>query len=105
MRLKVVIEANQYMIDIPYDVLREGQSFFDKMDYDMNKGWQMGREWVEAPTLLQRCQIAADRLADAIESGNDTLAHLTSGYILHHMPDVREVRVDMDGEMQGTRFM
>ena len=105
MLLKVIIESNQYSIEVPDEVLTHGESFFRKMDQDMDKGWQMSREWVAQPSNLQRCQIAADRLVDAIEADNENLAHLTSGYILTHLPGVKEVHIDTEGEMQETRFI
>lgn len=105
MLLKVVIESNQYSVDIPPDMLAHGKSFFSKMDADMDKGWQMGREWVSAPNTVERCQIAADRLADAIESDNETFASLTAAYILSNMPGLKEVHINTDGEMQETVFL
>lgn len=105
MLLKVVIETNQFTIDVSEAAIKEGADFFKKMDQDMSRGWQMNRDWVEQPSTLQRCQIAADRLADAISSDNETLANLTAGYILAQMPGVKEVHIDTDGEMQETRFL
>lgn len=105
MDLKVVVETNTYSITIPDAVTQDGASFFAKMDEDMSKGWQMDRQWVEAPTVQQRCQIAASRIADAIEAENDTLASLMAGYIVARMPSVKEVHVDTEGEMTETRFI
>ena len=103
--LKIVVETNTYSISIPDNVAHDGEAFFTKMDEDMGKGWQMDRQWVDAPTLKQRCQIAASRIADAMESGNDTLAYLMAGYIVNRMPSVIEVRVDTEGEMSETQFI
>lgn len=105
MDLKVVVETNTYSITIPDNIMQEGESFFTKMDEDMDKGWQMDRQWVDAPTVQQRCQIAASRIADAIETGNETLAYLMAGYIVNRMPLVKEVRVDTEGEMGETQFI
>ena len=105
MLLTVVIESNQYTIDIPDSVLTEAESFFNTMDQNMSKGWQMDRVWVTEPSTLQRCQIAASKLADAIATGNETMAHLASGYILTKMPDVTMIQINTEGEMQETRFM
>ena len=71
----------------------------------MGKGWQMNREWVDTPTVQQRCQIAASRIADAIESGDETLTFLMAGYIVNRMPSVKEVHVDTEGEMTATQFI
>lgn len=105
MALKVIIEENIYSIDIPDDVMRDGGSFFEKLDADMDKGWQMNREWVEKPNTLQRCQIVSDRIADAINTENEMLTYLLAGYIATHMPEVKEVRIDTAGEMHETQFI
>jgi len=103
--LKIIIEGNIYSVEIPEDVMRDGTSFFDKMEKDMNKGWQMNREWVESPNLVQRCQIVSDRIADAINNENETLTYLLAGYIVTRMPDVKEIRIDTSGEMAETQFI
>jgi hypothetical protein len=64
----------------------------------------MSREWVEKPTREQRCQIVADRLLAAIESGNEQLATMMAAYILSRMPEVESVDIDTHGEMLQTRF-
>ena len=105
MRLKVVIEDQEFAIEIPAEVLANGKDFFRKMDQDMDKGWQMSREWVENPNRLQRCQIAADKIADALNNHNETLANLMAGYIVTYMPHVTEVHIDTEGEMSETQFI
>lgn len=102
--LKVIIENNVFSIQVPDEMMQEGEEFFQKMDHDMSKGWQMSREWVENPNQLQRCQIAADRLADAMAGENETLAQLMAAYILTRMPGVKEVNIATDGEMSETVF-
>lgn len=104
MKLKVVIEDQVYEIRIPETVLEEGEEFFQRMDSDMSRGWQMGREWVDAPDTVQRCQIAADRLADAVSLEKETLASLLAGYIVSRMPDAKEVYIATDGEPMETEF-
>ena len=75
------------------------------MDADMDKGWMMSREWVENPNLTQRCQIAADRIADSMHSENETLTYLMAGYILTRMQNVKEVHIDTEGDITETQFI
>jgi len=103
--LTVVIEGNAFAINVPDDIMIEGESFFEKMDKDMDKGWMMSREWVEKPDQMQRCQIAADRIADSIHAENETLTYLMAGYILTRMKNVKEVHIDTDGDMMETQFI
>ena len=105
MTLKVVMEGNIYSISVTSEILDGGESFFSKMDQDMDKGWMMSRDWVENPSQIQRCQIAADKIADSIHSVNETLTLLMVGYILTRMKNVKEVHIDTDGDMFETRFI
>ena len=105
MTLKVLMDGNVYSISITSEITIEGEPFFSKMDQDMDKGWKMSREWVENPTQIQRCQIAADRLVDSIHSENETLTHLMVGYILTRMENVQEVHINTEGDMMETQFV
>jgi hypothetical protein len=83
----------------------EAEEFFAKMDADMDKGWQMSRQWVESPDRFQRCQIAADKLMTAYDEGNDILVKLMAAYILNRLPGIVGVRVNTEGEMTETELV
>jgi len=46
-RFKVVIGEQVYAVDVPEELLREAAEFHAKLDRDMDRGWQMSREFVE----------------------------------------------------------
>jgi hypothetical protein len=75
------------------------------MDSDMDEDWQMSRERIENPDQQQRCQIAADKLLNAISTENQTLLLLMAGYILSRMPGVTEIHLNTEGEMLGTELV
>lgn len=102
MILNIVVEERSIAIKVADEMLRDAQDFYAKMDRDMDQGWQMSREWVEHPSLIERCQIAADKLLTALNTNNETLAMLMAGYILSRIPNVRSVTINTDGEMQET---
>lgn len=104
MRLNAVVAEKTYPIEIADNLIADSEDFFGKMDADMDKGWQMGREWIEQPDVTCRCQIVADKLLTALEQGNKSMIMLMAGYILQKMPGVTEVNIDTQGEMQETRF-
>lgn len=104
MKLHVYIDDEVVEVPLAPSLLEEATEFFDRMDSDMDKGWQMGREWVEHPNQEQRCQIAANKLLSGIESGNEHLQELMAGYIVSRVPQIDAVRIDTSGEMQETRF-
>ena len=60
MILNVVVEDQVYPVTVPDAIVAEGEAFFSKIDSDMDKGWQMSRDWVDSPSLEQRCQIAVE---------------------------------------------
>ena len=102
MILNIVLEDRPIAISVADEMLRDAQDFYAKMDRDMDQGWQMSRDWVEHPSLIERCQIAADKLHTALNTRNETLVMLMAGYILSRMPQVRSVTINTDGEMQET---
>ncbi len=93
------------LVEVPDDMMQDAEEFFAKMDTDMDKGWQMSREWIENPNTEQRCQIAADRMLTAIMQENDNTKMLMAGYILSRMPKATDVRIDTSGEISGTEFI
>ena len=102
MILNIVLEERSIAITVADEMLRDAQDFYAKMDRDMDQGWQMSRDWVDHPSLIERCQIAADKLHTALNTRNETLVMLMAGYILSRLPNVRSVTINTDGEMQET---
>jgi len=102
MKLNIVIDDQSRDIDVPEEVLRDGKDFFDKMDADMDRGWQMGPEFVENPDPIQRCQIAADKILTAIDTENQNLMMLMAGYILSRQPEVSQISINTSGEVLET---
>jgi len=104
MILTAFINEIAYDFDVPQKMLDEGESFFSKLDADMEGGYQMSREYVESPGRKERCQIVADRILDAMSDKNITLTLLLCAYIIDRMPGVTVVHVDTGGEIFNTRF-
>jgi hypothetical protein len=102
MKLNIVIDDQSRDIDVPEEVLRDGQEFFNKMDADMDRGWQMGPEFIENPDPIQRCQIAADKILTAIDTENQNLLILMAGYILSRQPQVSRIDINTSGEVLET---
>lgn len=105
MRFKVIIGDEVYAVQVPPHVLEEGAEFFAMLDRDMDRGWQMSREYVERPDRMQRCQIVADRLLTSIMNNNEATAAMMAAYIVTCQPGVIGVDVDTTGEMQSTELL
>ena len=102
MKLNIIIDGRANAFEVPDAMLVEAQDFFDTMNADMDKGWQMSRDWVDDPTPAQRCQIAGDRILTTIESGNEKLLMLIVAYILKTMPGIKGINIDITGDMNET---
>jgi hypothetical protein len=104
-RFKVVIGEQVYAIEVPEELLRGSSEFHARLDRDMDRGWQMSREFVAQPDRLQRCQIVADKLLTSITQGNPATAMLMAAYIALRMPGAVDVDIDDGGEMQNTELL
>jgi hypothetical protein len=104
MILKAIVDDQVYTLNVPDQILQQGEDFFDQLDRDMDQGWQMSREWVDRPDRLQRCQIIADKLLSALEKENERLGMMMAGYIVARLPNVDAVEFDLQGEIQNNQF-
>ena len=105
MILTINIDDKAQQIEVSEELLKEGEDFFQKMDADMDKGWQMGHVWIEKPSMLQRCQIAADKMMSAIHNENERLFMLMGAYILKNKPKTEEIHLDSTGDIQTIDFL
>jgi hypothetical protein len=105
MILKVVIENKTYPITVPEQIIAEGGDFFDKIDADMDKGWQMSRDWVDHPNQVQRCQIVGDKMLTAMHNDKEEMLVLLSAYVLARVPGAQELHIDTNGEMLETELV
>ncbi len=105
MKLTIYAEGQTMPLEVPDAIVADGHGFFDKLDSDMDAGWQMSRQWVEKPDATQRSQIVADRLLDAMHQGKVELALMLAGYILTRNPGASAVRYGEEGDMAQTQIV
>ena len=104
MNIDVIIEDEAYTLNVPDALIEQATDFFDRMDKDMDAGWQLSQFWVENPNQIQRCQVVADKLYSAIENEDDKTGRLMAGYICNRMPDIASIEIDITGDIQGHQF-
>lgn len=104
MILNIRIEDQNYPVEVPDEIIEEAGDYFQKLDQDMDRGWQMSRDWVDSPNTEQRCQIVADRILGAFEHENKKSLVMLSAYILSKMPGIKVMDISTNGEMQETLF-
>ena len=105
MQLRIQINDTTQDIEVPQFMLDEGEDFFTQIDSDLNRGYQMSREWVDNPDQEQRCQIVADKILTALSNGNQKSGTLMAAYILKRMPHIREVHMNIEGDMTGHELV
>lgn len=105
MQLNIFIDGRQHPIFVDDQLISDSKEFFAKMDEDMSKGWQVGREWIESPTHENRCQVVADRMVTAFEHDNKSMYLMMAAYLLSRMPGLVSIVVPVDGEIQETEFV
>jgi hypothetical protein len=99
MILEVVIDDQVYELNVPEQLIQQAGEFFDKMDSDMDQGWQMSRTWVQSPNRLERAQIVADKLLGALETDNHDLGRMMAAYLLARLPQLERIVLDLSGDM------
>jgi len=104
MILKVLIDDQLLELNVPEAFIDQAQDFFARMDADMDRGWQVNREWVEQPDRMLRALIAANKLFTALENEDHKLGRLMAGYILSRIPDVDTVELNPAGETRDHRI-
>ena len=102
--LNVVVDGQMYAINVEEDVILSGSSLFNKMDEDMNKGWTLGKDFVESLNVTERCQVVADKLLTALEDGNEQMKTMMAAYILSRVPNIMTMHIDNTGEIQETQL-
>lgn len=100
MILIINIDHESFELEVPEQILKEGEGFFQQMDEDFDRGWQMGRFWVDNPSVEERCQVAANKIVDAMHREDKRMFYLMSAYILKSMPEAKEITVKTEEEIQ-----
>ena len=99
MQFNITIDQQLYTLDIPEAVIEEAQAFIADMDRDFDRGLQLGRYWIDEPSAEQRCQIAANKIVNALHQENVRQFYIMAAYILHKFPGLKMVTVDSDYEI------
>lgn len=100
MILKVTIADQLLELNVPDALIAQASEFFDRMDADMDQGWQVNREWIDQVDRPLRGQIVANKLLTAIENRDDDLGRLMAGYLLSRFTDIELLELSEAGEIR-----
>ncbi len=99
MNFNITIDEESYTLDVKEELMQELQSAHRDMDAEYDKGLQLGRYWIDTPTLEQRCQLTANKVVSAIHQENIRQFYLMASYILAKFPNLKQVTVSSDFEI------
>jgi len=99
MNFNITIDEESYTLEVKDELMQELKNIHKDMDAEYDKGLQLGRYWIEAPTLEQRCQLTADKVVSAIHQENVRQFYLMASYILSKFPNLKRVTVSSDFEI------
>jgi len=99
MNFNISIDEESYTLEVSEKLMQELESVHKDMDDDYDNGLQLGRYWIDQPTLEQRCQLTADKVVSAIHQENIRLFYIMASYILSKFPALKKVTVSSDFEV------
>lgn len=99
MNFNITIDEESYTLEVSDGLMQELKSVHAEMDAEYDRGLQLGRYWVEAPNLEQRCQLTANKVVSAIHQENIRQFYTMASYILSKFPDLKRVTVSSDFEI------
>jgi len=99
MQFNITIDQEPFALDIPDGVLAETKSIVADMDADFSKGIQLGRYWIDEPSDEQRCQLAANKIVNAIHQEDVRSFYVMGAYVLSKFPALKMITVDSNYEI------
>ena len=102
--LNILVDDQERKIELSQEMINAADAVLNKMDQDMNAGWQLARQFIENPSVIQRCQIASNRLLTSLHTGNEATVSLMSCYIVSRLENVDTVSINSEGEDDQTVF-
>jgi len=72
--------------------------YLDKMDLEMDSGFELAGEQVDEPDLLQRAQFVSGYLAQALFGENDAMIAASCSWLAIRLQDLKQVKISQDDE-------
>ena len=105
MQFNITIDQSPFALEVADGIMQEAKEFIADMDAELDKGIQLGRHWLDSPSDEQKCQIAANKVVNAMHQENIRMVYLMAAYILTKKPDLKMVTVNSDYEIDEIDFM
>lgn len=74
------------------------RQYLDKMDGDMDAGFDLNGEAIETPDAVQRAKFVAMHLVQALMDEHDSMIAAGCAYLANRLPDLKQVKVIQQDE-------
>ena len=74
------------------------REYLDKMDNDMDAGFDLGGEKITEPNAVQRAKFVAMHLVQALMDEQDGMVAAGCAYLANRLPDLKQVKVIQQDE-------
>jgi len=101
MSTKLIIMVNgQSVIEYDRNTRLPGhqRQFLDKMDSDMDAGFELNGQHVAQPDLKVRAQYIAIHLIQSVLNDNEAMIAATCAYLATRIPDLKQIKAVEQGE-------
>jgi hypothetical protein len=110
MILNLSIDEQSYALEVQQTLIDELKPALDGMDKEFDRGLQLGRYWVDAPSDEQRCQKVMNKLINAMHREDKRTLYTMAAYIVYKFPmvqlvsssdefEVHEIDIQLQGEV------
>jgi len=81
------------------------REYLNVMDEKMDQGFELIGERIVNPEQQQKSQFVAFNLVHALENNDDQTAIVMFTYLVHRMPDLKQVKVRTESGKIGIEFI
>jgi hypothetical protein len=67
--------------------------YLDRTDSNMDAGIYLGEDFIEQPDTIQRAQMMAGHLVEALKQDNEQVIAMTTAYLATRLPDLKQVKI------------
>lgn len=78
--------------------------YIDEMNSDMDKGIQLGEQWVTTPSSLQKIQYVSMILLDSLQNNDVNLINVTSAFLANQFDSETEIQFTQQDDLFNLKI-
>jgi len=105
MNFNITIDQEPYTLEVSDALLDEFQEVIKDLDADYDRGFQLGRYWIESPSDEERCQLVANQVVNALHQDDVRQFYIMSAYLFSKFPTLKMVSLNSDLEVNEIEIL